>query len=151
MTNPTGFARRAASLAALMVFSASGCHDVTAPAPPGLVSISLKLQPATADGTPISVTITNSGKGTVLLGRRCNIDLMLWLQKYENGDWQWQGPAVACPNYPDIGPITLAPGESLQAESFAFSPGRYRVAVFAAPGDDSASAVMVPSGAVDIR
>jgi hypothetical protein len=152
MTIPIRTLRRAASLAAFVLLAAAGCHDVTAPVPAttGLVSISLKLGPTTADGTPIAVTVTNNGTAAVFLARQCNIILMLQLQRYQNGEWQWIGPAIACPVYPDIGPITLAPGESLQAASTAFGPGRYRVAVFASPSTDLSSAAMVSSGEVAV-
>ena len=150
MTSCAAFTRRAASLVAFTAIGIAACHGVTAPGAVGLVSFSLTLTPTTAGGTYIAVTIRNDGKGTVLLGRRCTIVLNLRLQRYENGDWQWQGPAIACPNYPDIGPIVLAMGESLQSEAVAYGPGRFRVVVFAAPGDESVAATMVPSGAVDI-
>ena len=70
------------------------------------------------------VTVLNTGTSTAYL-EACGLQAAMEEQQFVNGQWVFaDNPAISCPNTP--GPITLAAGDSIQANWF-FAAGLRRI------------------------
>lgn len=134
----------------ISAFLISACaRDVTAPADPGALHVLLTVtipghclvggcDPPGGGRTSLAlVRALNTGTTTVSL-QTCGDYVQFREEQFVEGQWQWVGPAITCPI--NHGPITLAPGDSLQV-NWWFASGTRRMVLAGSTTDFRDSSV----------
>jgi hypothetical protein len=93
------------------------------------------------------VTIRNAGATTAYL-HRCGPGPALAEQQFVKGQWVMFGPAISCPVTP--GPLTLAPGDSLQSNWF-FWAGEWRMTLGVASQASMSDETLDASASIGIK
>jgi len=104
--------------------------------------------PVSADFSHLGlVTIRNTARTTAYL-RQCGPGPALSEQQFVNGQWVNVGPAISCTSAP--GPLTLAPGDSLQS-NWMFGTGEWRMVLGVATQASMSDEALDASASITIK